>query len=148
MGHRLQSRWEPGAPGHALRLRVPTPPQSRAWPPCPRIMGAAAREGSVAAGGCGKPIAFPPGSPGRGMFPSQTPSAAFHCSPAQLGKPGSAEPNLGQAVCRVRVPAGAGASGCEGARHVHVALPVRAWEVGRGAEGGGCHATCAGSPLR
>lgn len=91
---------------------------------------------------------LPAGSPGAGVFPSQSPSAVFHRYPAQLGKPDGAEPSLGRAVCRVRVPAGAGAGGCGGARHVHVALPVRAWEVGRGAEGGGCRATCAGSPLR
>lgn len=67
-----------------------------------------------------------------------------------------AEPSLGLAVCWARVPACTGVCGrrrrragsCGGARRVHVALPVRAWEVGRGGEGGGCHATCARSPLR
>lgn len=51
-----------------------------------------------------------------------------------------------------RQPPGAVGAGCGlgwrgRAWRVHVALPVRAWEAGRGAEGGGCHATCARGPL-
>lgn len=133
------------------------PISSGARPPCPQITWAATCEGDAAVNGHEKPIAFPLGSPGGGTFPGQTLLAASHCSLAQPGtvETDGAEPSLGRAVCRPRVPACASvcgrqqhAGGCGGARRVHVALPVRAWEVGRGAEGGGCHATCAGSPLR
>ncbi|XP_075020950.1 G protein-regulated inducer of neurite outgrowth 1 [Calonectris borealis] len=93
--------------------------------------------GGTVASGHGKPIAFPLGSSGGGTFPDQTLSAAFHRSPAQpgTGEPEGAEPSLGRAVCLARVPACTGvcgcrwhAGGCGGARRVHVALPVRAWE--------------------
>lgn len=73
---------------------------------------------------------------GEGAACSPTPVA--HTCPGTGGTP--------------RQPSGAVAAGCglgwRGcAWRVHVALPVRAWEAGRGAEGGGCHATCARGPL-
>lgn len=106
----------PGAPGRALPLGVPAPPQFGAWPPCPRTTWAAAREGSVAACGCGKPITFPRAVLGEACSPAR---ALRLCSTATRHNWASrtarsqawAEPCAGCVCRRVRVPAAVGEPG-------------------------------------
>lgn len=83
------------------------PISSGAQPPCQQTTWAAMREGGTMASSRRKPFASLSGSPRGDTFPGQTLSAASHRSPAQMGTSelDNAEPSLGRAVCRARVPA-------------------------------------------
>lgn len=93
------------------------PVSSGAQPPCPQIAWAAAREGGAAAGGRGKPIAFPLANPGGGTFPDRT---LYDCVPLLPGTTGhrrEAEPGPN------RVP---GACACP---HRGVRAPAACWRL-------------------